>query len=71
MMLYRDVIPVPFDVTASPYGLVNFNAVAELEKLSYLSNGDNVILTKGDYMGEDHGSNAIKILEVGKVRKVI
>jgi|SaaInlStandDraft_6_1057023.scaffolds.fasta_scaffold00081_35 pyruvate kinase len=71
MMLYRDVIPVPFDVTATPYGLVNFNAVAELEKLSYLSNGDNVILTKGDYMGEDHGSNAIKILEVGKVRKVI
>ncbi|MBT4884528.1 MAG: pyruvate kinase [Legionellales bacterium] len=70
MMLYRDVIPVAFDVTATPYGLVNFNAVAELEKLSYLFKGDNVILTKGDYMGGDHGSNAIKMLEVGEVRKV-
>jgi pyruvate kinase len=69
MMLYRDVVPVAFDVLASSYSEVNYNAVALLESLGYLSQGDVVILTKGDYMGGTQGANAVKILTVGSVKK--
>ena len=70
MKLYRDVYPIYFDYTSSAYGLVNYNAVKLLESLGLVKSGDNVILTKGDYMGVEHGSNAIKVLEVGNVRTV-
>ena len=70
MMLYRDVYPIDYDVTASLHGDVNYNAVALLEKLELISSGDKVFLTKGDYMGGCAGTNALKILEVGRVRKI-
>ena len=70
MKLYRDVYPIYFDYTQSPHGFVNSDAVDVLERQGLIHNGDNVILTKGDYMGVEHGSNAIKVLEVGNVRVV-
>lgn len=69
MMLYRDVVPIAFDVLASAYSDVNYNAVALLETQGYLTHGDMVILTKGDYMGGTQGANAVKILTVGNVKK--
>ena len=71
MKLYRDVYPVYFDYTLSAYGMVNYNAVKALEDMGVVSQGDNIILTKGDYLGVGCGSNAIKVLEVGKVKKVV
>ena len=69
MMLYRDVVPIAFDVLASAYFEVNYNAVALLETHGYLTHGDVVILTKGDYMGGTQGANAVKVLTVGSVKK--
>ena len=70
VMLYRDVYPIEFDVTATPYGMVNHYAVQRLENLGFVRQGDMVLLTKGDYMGGNQGANAIKILTVGNVRTI-
>ena len=70
VMLYRDVYPIDFDVTATPYGMVNHHAVQQLENLGFVHKGDMVLLTKGDYMGGNQGANAIKILTVGNVRTI-
>lgn len=67
MTLYRDVYPVPFDVTKLSRDEINPAAVAELEKRKLVKTGDWVMLTKGDHMGIHGGTNALKILEVGKV----
>ena len=45
---------------------VNSAAVAELEKRFFVERGDLVIITKGDQEGVHGGTNAMKIVEVGK-----
>lgn len=67
MTLYRGVIPIEFDPTNCSRDEVNPNAVAVILNHCILKDGDLVILTKGDHMGVGGGSNALKILEVGKV----
>ena len=67
MTLYRGVYPIKFDPTKHKREEVNVKAIGVMEKQGLLENGDLVILTKGDYMGVGGGSNAMKILTVGKV----
>lgn len=67
MTLYRGVYPIKFDPTKYSREEVNVKAIGVMEKQGLLKNGDLVILTKGDYMGVGGGSNAMKILTVGKV----
>ncbi len=67
MSLYRGVHPLIFDPTKYTRDEVNEEAVKALEGHHLLSEGDLVILTKGDHMGVGGGSNALKILQVGKV----
>ncbi|AJC50182.1 pyruvate kinase [Coxiella endosymbiont of Amblyomma americanum] len=67
MTLYRGVYPIKFDPTKYNREEVNVRAIAVMEKQGLLNRGDLVILTKGDYMGIGGGSNAMKILTVGKV----
>lgn len=67
MTLYRDVYPISFDVMKLKRWEVNRDAVSELHRLGFVSDGDLVILTKGDHMGMHGGTNAMKILKVGKV----
>lgn len=67
MTLYRGVYPVFFDPTTCDRNEVNRKATEALEKEGYIKKGDLVILTKGDFMGVVGGSNALKILTVGKV----
>ena len=67
MTLLRGVYPVAFDVTLHTRDEVNIEAVKTLEKRDVVQAGDKVILTKGDYAGVGGGSNAMKILVVGKV----
>lgn len=64
MALFRDVYPLAFDVTKVKHHEVNRKAVAELQKRGMVEKGDLVILTKGDYLGEGGGTNALKIIEV-------
>ena len=67
--LYRDVFSFNFDVTKCKHSEVNFAAVEFLTNMNFLQEGDVVILTKGDYMGIEQGTNAMKILEVGNIRR--
>lgn len=67
MALYRGVMAIPFDATAVKRKNVNRKAVQEAMKRNLVADGDLVILTKGDHMGIDGGTNALKILTVGSV----
>ena len=67
MTLYRGVYPIKFDPTKYSREEINIKAIEVMEKQGLLKNGDLVILTKGDHMGVGGGSNAMKILIVGKV----
>ena len=67
MSLYRGVYPIAFDVTQFTRDDVNKKAVEVMEQLDVLSEGDLVILTKGDHLGVGGGSNAMKILKVGEI----
>lgn len=67
MALYRGVEAISFDPTVLARHDVNRLAIEELIKLNIVSNGDLVVLTKGDHMGELGGTNALKIVKVGSV----
>ncbi len=67
MTLYRGVYPLAFDVTTLKREQVNAKAIEVLQALGIVKEGDNVILTRGDYMGVHGGTNTMKILQVGKV----
>jgi len=65
--MYRGVQAIPYDATAVDRKDVNRLAVRELESRNLVKKGDLVILTKGEHMGIDGGTNAMKILTVGNV----
>lgn len=67
MSLYRGVFPIAFDVTQYPYHVINREAVRTVFALNLVEANDLIILTTGDHAGVAGGSNAMKILEVGKV----
>jgi len=67
MSLYRGVYPIKFNVTKFNRDEINRAAVEEMMKHDVLQQGDRVILTKGDHLGEGGGTNAMKILIVGEV----
>ena len=65
--LFRGVEAIHYDATAVERKDVNRMAVRELEARNLVKRGDLVILTKGEHMGIDRGTNAMKILRVGEV----
>ena len=65
--LYRGVYPVFFDPTQISEGTINRGAVEELVQRGAVKEGDLLILTKGDFTGVAGGTNAMKIVTVGKV----
>ncbi len=65
--LYRGVEAISFDPTTLARRDVNRLAIQELEKRGLVKEGDLILLTKGDHMGLDGGTNAIKILKVGNI----
>ncbi|OGO91964.1 MAG: pyruvate kinase [Coxiella sp. RIFCSPHIGHO2_12_FULL_44_14] len=67
MTLYRGVYPIAFDPTQCARDEVNPKAIDVLVQQGVLKEGDLVILTKGDHMGVGGGSNAMKIVQVGRV----
>ena len=68
LALYRGVHPVYFDVMTLEHAQVNRSVIQALEAQGWVESGDLVILTKGDHLGQSGGANAMKIIEVGKVR---
>ena len=63
--LYRGVYPISFRTETRDHAAINIEAVDELKRRGVVRDGDLVILTKGDLMGELGGTNAMKILRVG------
>lgn len=64
MTLYRGVYPLHFDVTRVKHEEINEKTIECLVNLGLVSQGDNVILTKGTRVGIHGGTNAMKILKV-------
>ncbi|MDT8429437.1 MAG: pyruvate kinase [Pseudomonadales bacterium] len=63
--LYRGVQTVAFDSAEIPPELINQRAISELVRLGALCEGDRVILTKGDFLNAQGGTNTMKIVSVG------
>ena len=66
MALYRGVVPIYFPYDTKDHAEVNRQVVNELREREVLDDGDLVIITKGDLMGEMGGTNAMKIVRVGE-----
>ena len=64
--LYRDVYPIHFDITHTDPLEANKEIVAILLKRKLVSNGDIVLITKGDLRGRRGGTNNLKIIRVGE-----
>jgi pyruvate kinase len=63
--LYRGVQTVPFDSSELPNEQTNARAVGLLVEQDVVSEGDLVIITKGDYVNAQGGTNTMKIVQVG------
>lgn len=64
--LFRGVYPIQFDATQFHRSEINQRAVQKLLEHGLVSAGDLVIITKGSSMGIHGGTNALRIIEVGK-----
>lgn len=63
--LYKGVFPAPMDFLGKTHAQVNHAAVSVLKACHEVEDNDLVVLTKGDLMGVDGGTNALKVLRVG------
>lgn len=63
--IYRSVHTVPFDSAEIPNDEVNAKAVSKLVAHGIVSEGDLVIITKGDYVNAQGGTNTMKVVKVG------
>lgn len=64
--LYRGVVPIPFEASALDPSEVNHSAVEKLRELEVVSDGDLVLITKGDFVNVHGGTNTLKIVRVGE-----
>lgn len=63
--IYRGVKTVPFDSQNIPNEEINQYAVDELIRRKVVCDGDLVIITKGDYVNAQGGTNTMKVVRVG------
>ena len=64
--LYRGVVPIPFKASVLDPSEVNHSAVEKLRELEVVSDGDLVLITKGDFVNVHGGTNTLKIVRVGE-----
>ncbi|WP_020683340.1 pyruvate kinase [Marinobacterium rhizophilum] len=64
--LFRGVKTIPFDSDALPNDAINRLAVEELQNRGVVTDGDLVLITKGDYVKAHGGTNTLKIVRVGQ-----
>lgn len=69
--LYRGVTPVYFPTIHTNHAEANQDAIDLLKEAGAVAEGDYVIITKGDLMGTDGGTNAMKIVEVGNMAQKV
>src|SRR5690606_21433666 len=63
--LFRGVQTVPFDSAEHANEQVNALALSELASRGVVKDGDLVIVTKGDYVNAQGGTNTLKIVRAG------
>ncbi len=66
--LFRGVYPVSFDVASKDIHDVNMEVIEELLRHGTVTQGDLVIITKGDRNGVEGQTNIMKIMRVGEHR---
>jgi len=64
--LYRGVYPVLFDITHTDPLKANRDIIDRLLQMGMVSDGDFVIITKGDLQGQRGGTNNMKIIRAGQ-----
>jgi pyruvate kinase len=64
--LYRGVYPINFDVASKNMHEVNREVIEELLRQGTVTDGDLVIITKGDRGGVEGQTNIMKIMRVGE-----
>jgi pyruvate kinase len=64
--LYRGVYPVAFPLHEIPFGEVNQRAVSALMQKGVVQHNDLVIISQGDTAKNAGGTNAMKIVQIGK-----
>ena len=69
--LYRGVFPIYFPNVHTNHEEANQEAIDLMIKQKAVEDGDLVIITKGDLMGTDGGTNAMKIVEVGNMARFV
>ncbi|HSP01607.1 MAG TPA: pyruvate kinase alpha/beta domain-containing protein, partial [Thioalkalivibrio sp.] len=67
LSLYRGVYPVAFEAVQGSHAETNRQVVELLISEAIVSDGDLVIITKGDLAGVMGGTNAMKIVRVGEL----
>jgi pyruvate kinase len=64
--MFRGVTTIPFDSDDYPNEEVNHRAVDELIRRGVVTNGDHVLITKGDYANAQGGTNSLRVVRVGE-----
>jgi pyruvate kinase len=63
--MYRNVHTIPFSSSKMLANEINQRAIDEVVKAGCASEGDLVVVTKGDYVNAQGGTNTLKIVRVG------
>jgi pyruvate kinase len=63
--MYRNVHTIPFSSSKMQTHEINQRAIDEIVKTGCAAEGDLVVMTKGDYINAQGGTNTLKILRVG------
>ncbi|RXU04773.1 pyruvate kinase, partial [Pseudomonas syringae] len=64
--MFRGVTTIPFDSDNYPNEEVNHRAVDELIRRGVVTDGDHVLITKGDYANAQGGTNSLRVVRVGE-----
>ena len=65
--LYKGVVPVPFPASTMDPKQINHLAVETLRSHNVVEDGDLVLITKGDFVNVQGGTNTLKVVRVGDV----
>ena len=65
--LYRGVEPLKYETTSTVHSVVNAEVQEILKGRGAIEDGDIIIISKGDLVGKQGGTNVMKILQVGEI----
>jgi len=64
--MYRNVHTIPFSPSTMKTNEINQRAIDEVVKSGVAEKGDLVVITKGDYVNAQGGTNTLKIVRIGE-----